>query len=150
MRLARSIRAQAVERNKVTEITSEEVSKRKGPKLLSHVSPECPPASQEQAGAHASTGDPTPPLTPSRAPLLEFQRNFPTPSTFFNRQEVSERGHRYISDLAETRMHSICFVTGQKWKLLPQGRNIKQRQNKKASSGETCKSFMSLLLLAGS
>lgn len=109
-----------------------------------------PPASQEQAGAHASTDGPTPSLFHTRAHFLAFQRNLPTSSTFYSCQEVSERETSYISDLAQTRMHSICFVTGQKWKLLPQGRNIKQRQNMIASSGEACMALMSLLPLASS
>lgn len=53
-RLAQSLCAQALERKKVTEIASEEVRKRKGPKLLSHVSPKCSPLSFPRAsrGSH--------------------------------------------------------------------------------------------------
>lgn len=112
------------------------------------MSPEHPQACQGRAGAPASSGSCIPPLTHSRAHFLVFQRSLPTPSTSCNCQEVSERETRYISDLAEAREHSICFVTGQKWKLLPQGRNRKQRQNMIASSGEACTPCPSLLLLA--
>lgn len=113
------------------------------------MSPEHPQACQGRAGAPASSGSCTPPLTHSRAHFLVFQWNLPTPSTSCNCQEVSERETRYISDLAEAREHSICFVTGQKWKLLLQGRNRKQRRNMIASWGEACMSCLSLLFLAG-